>query len=75
MPNVNGIQLASCIQETYPDLPVLFISGYADREDTGQSFAFRDNLIYKPFTAAEIVEKVESMMDRNAAEYVTRETE
>jgi two-component system cell cycle sensor histidine kinase/response regulator CckA len=54
---------------------VLFISGYADREDTGQSFAFRDNLIYKPFTAAEIVEKVKSMMDRNAAEYVTRETE
>ena len=75
MPNVNGVQLASSIWETYPDLPVLFISGYADREDTGQSFAFRDNLIYKPFTAAEIVEKVKSMMDRNAAEYVTRETE
>ncbi|QUV86129.1 response regulator [Chloracidobacterium aggregatum] len=75
MPNVNGVQLASSIWETYPDLPVLFISGYADRDDTRQSFAFRDNLIYKPFTAAEIVEKVKSMMDRNAAEYVTRETE
>jgi signal transduction histidine kinase/ActR/RegA family two-component response regulator len=72
MPNVNGIQLASCIQETYPDLPVLFISGYADREDTGQQFAFGDNLLYKPFTAAEIVEKVKSMVDKNTATQSTK---
>ncbi len=73
MPNVNGVQLASSIWETYPDLPVLFISGYTDRQDTGQSFAFRDNLIYKPFTAAEIVEKVRSMVDKDTSEYVMRE--
>ncbi len=75
MPHVNGVQLASSIWETYPNLPVLFISGYTDKQDTGQSFTFGDSLIYKPFTAAEIVEKVKSMMDRNAAEYVTREAE
>ncbi|WP_058868512.1 response regulator [Chloracidobacterium thermophilum] len=72
MPNVNGVQLASSIWETYPALPVLFISGYTDKQDTGQSFAFRDNLIYKPFTAAEIVEKVKSMMDKNTAEQPTK---
>jgi signal transduction histidine kinase/CheY-like chemotaxis protein len=72
MPNVNGVQLASSIWETYPDLPVLFISGYADRDDTGQSFAFRDNLIYKPFTATEIVEKVKSMVEKNAAKQPTK---
>ncbi len=68
MPNVNGVQLASSIWEAYPNLPVLFISGYTDKQDTGQSLAFGDNLIYKPFTAAEIVEKVKSMVDKNAAE-------
>jgi DNA-binding response OmpR family regulator len=51
---------------------VLFISGYADREDTGQQFAFGDNLLYKPFTAAEIVEKVKSMVDKNTATQSTK---
>ncbi|MFQ3581188.1 MAG: response regulator [Chloracidobacterium sp.] len=64
MPNVNGIKLASSIREHYPAMPVLFISGYADQRDTGQHFAFEDNLLYKPFTTSEIVEKARSMLDK-----------
>ena len=62
MPNVNGIRLASLLRQQYPSLPVLFISGYADKQDTGECFVFENNLLYKPFTAHEIVEKTREMV-------------
>ncbi|OYT72698.1 MAG: hypothetical protein CFK52_04595, partial [Chloracidobacterium sp. CP2_5A] len=64
MPNVNGIKLASVIREQCPSLPLLFISGYADKQDTGQHFVFEDNLLYKPFTTQEIVEKARAIIDK-----------
>lgn len=64
MPHVNGVRLASAIWEQYPNLPVLFISGYTDKQDSGPTFAFRDNLLYKPFTAVEVIEKAISMVEK-----------
>ncbi|MGQ9897955.1 MAG: ATP-binding protein [Acidobacteriota bacterium] len=62
MPKVNGIKLACSIWERYPTLPVLFISGYTDIRDTESNVVFKDNLLYKPFTAAELVGKVKAMV-------------
>jgi DNA-binding response OmpR family regulator len=33
MPNMNGIELLSYVRRKFPDIPVIFVSGYSDRSD------------------------------------------
>lgn len=33
MPNMNGIELLSHVRRKFPDIPVIFVSGYSDRSD------------------------------------------
>jgi len=63
MPGMNGQQLADRLTEALPGLPVLFMSAYTrgvltHTEENG-IVAFLD----KPFTAAELTEKVRSVLD------------
>ncbi|QFT57240.1 Blue-light-activated protein [Sulfitobacter sp. THAF37] len=62
---INGAQLAEVAEEMYPDLPVLFMSGYTEnsivhhgRLDPGVNF------ISKPFTRDQLVRRLNDILTR-----------
>ncbi len=60
MPGMNGMEVARQVQSKYPTLPVLFITGYADKtalENVGEAA-----IIKKPFVGDELAQKVSSAL-------------
>lgn len=69
MPQMSGNELAQRLRTLYPDLPVLFTSGYADEEirergllDAEQSF------LQKPYTPDLLIEHVQQMLEHHRSE-------
>jgi len=63
MPKLDGRSLAARLRERWPDLRVLFTSGYA--EDTDRSWLGSDEnaaFLPKPFTPRELLEAVEKVV-------------
>jgi PAS domain S-box-containing protein len=67
MPVLSGRHLAARVAELYPDLPVLFTSGYTDDEivrrgllEAGQPF------LQKPFSPLALARRVRAMLDARA---------
>jgi len=58
MPGMNGIALGRTLNDVAPDLPVLFITGFADTRLEGTHTA----LLQKPFCAQQLLGKVASML-------------
>ncbi|MDQ2763255.1 MAG: response regulator, partial [Pseudomonadota bacterium] len=62
MPGINGVDFAAIVGRTWPAIPVLLMTGYANsdllREGDGQE------VLRKPFTAGELQKKVAQMMAR-----------
>ena len=51
MPRMDGAQLADCIQERWPELKVVFLSGYTDDRLSGKGIEHgAENFLPKPFT-------------------------
>ena len=64
MPQMGGQQLAEELLATRPDLKVLFISGYTDSSLLRESsLGSSMTLLQKPFTPAQLVQKVREMLD------------
>jgi CheY-like chemotaxis protein len=57
MPEMSGSRLASTARSRYPDLPVVFISGYADQIGDALDPSYR--LIRKPFTSVDLYRAIE----------------
>ena len=65
MPGMGGGELARTLRERRPDLPVLFISGYADPEVTSRGVdRSEDTVLNKPFTGDELLRRVRGLLDR-----------
>ena len=65
LPRMNGRQLAEEARRRSPDLKVLFTTGYAKNAIVHHGRLDRDvDLIGKPFTFAELSEKVRAVLDR-----------
>jgi len=64
MPGMSGLELADRIAERYPEVPVLFVSGYADEavESRPVRSAGRD-LLWKPFRPQQLVERVRQLLE------------
>ena len=61
MPGMNGAELARLARAKYPNLPILFLTGFADRAAmTGVPEA---DIIGKPFADADLAEKVRKTLD------------
>jgi signal transduction histidine kinase/ActR/RegA family two-component response regulator len=59
MPQMGGVELASRLIETRPQLKVLFVSGYTGAASGSQRLVEPDvALLPKPFTAAQLLERV-----------------
>ncbi len=64
MPNMDGIQLSKIVKEKYPDVPVIFMSGYTEdrfRDEFDSEFYF----LSKPFTLKQLAEKVKEVLEDN----------
>ena len=63
MPHMDGPALVRHVRETLPELPVLFMSGYAE-EQLRKTIAL-DNVAFlpKPFSVSQLIEKVQDVLD------------
>lgn len=64
MPGLRGPAAAAKLQETIPNLPVLFISGYTDEATgniTDQGIP-KDRFLAKPFTRDQLLERMEALL-------------
>jgi PAS domain S-box-containing protein len=60
MPGMNGFELARAARQERPDLPILFVTGFADmaRSEEGR----RETVLQKPFRADELNAKVAEVL-------------
>lgn len=61
MPGMNGHELAREIGKRRPDVPVVFVTGYADAE----AFADTDpaSILHKPYTRSELAAALERCLE------------
>jgi two-component system cell cycle sensor histidine kinase/response regulator CckA len=62
MPSMDGPAMAREIRKLVPDLPVLFMSGYAEEQLRRQIDIENVHFIPKPFSVQEISDKVASVL-------------
>jgi len=64
MPGGNGSQLAVSLRKKYPELPVMFMSGYHKNDTLHEaSLNDREAFLGKPFSLQEFIRKVNHFMD------------
>ncbi len=62
MPGDSGLTLATSLRTQSPDLAVVFISGYSDLELRHGAEIPTDDFIQKPFTGAQLLERVSAKL-------------
>jgi CheY-like chemotaxis protein len=60
MPGMNGMEVARQVQSKHPTLPILFITGYADK--TALESVGDDRIIKKPFVGDELANKISAAL-------------
>jgi PAS domain S-box-containing protein len=64
MPGLNGKQVAQCVSQLYPNMKIIYISGYTkDVIDNYGIFDLGTNFLPKPFTPFTLVRKVREVLD------------
>ncbi|MHB2017142.1 MAG: hybrid sensor histidine kinase/response regulator [Candidatus Xenobia bacterium] len=63
MPVMSGLKLVSTLRSRHPHLPVLLMSGYADRAQSEVALAPDVPLIHKPFTPESLLKHVRRALD------------
>jgi two-component system cell cycle sensor histidine kinase/response regulator CckA len=63
MPNLGGTELAQYVARSFPELPVIFMSGYSD-DQVVATLARPAWFIPKPFTASVLIDKVKEAFER-----------
>ncbi|HEX2911431.1 MAG TPA: PAS domain S-box protein [Chloroflexia bacterium] len=65
MPQMSGPELAQHMAALYPDLKILFMSGYTEQEVFRQvRLDEKRGFVQKPFTTEEVVRKIRSILDQ-----------
>lgn len=65
MPKLNGLQLAQQLRDKWPNLPVVFTSGYTDHALLGRGGLRKDApFLQKPYTSASLLEQVATVLER-----------
>jgi PAS domain S-box-containing protein len=68
MPGGNGPELVDALRALTPDLPAIYISGYADESLTkGKRLPPRTYFVPKPFTEPILLERIRAALDESAA--------
>jgi two-component system, cell cycle sensor histidine kinase and response regulator CckA len=64
MPQMSGPTLAKHVLERRPDTRVMFVSGYIERADDVDIVSSGADFLQKPFTPAELIRTVRSVLDK-----------
>jgi len=65
MPEMNGKELVKRIKERFPDMPVLYMSGYTDNYIVHDGLLEKGtNFIQKPFSIKKLLKKVREILDK-----------
>ena len=64
MPGMSGVELARRIQEKFPSVPILFVTGHADK--TALEGVGDERIIKKPFVDDELTTKVHTALIKRA---------
>ncbi|HEU4730732.1 MAG TPA: ATP-binding protein [Kofleriaceae bacterium] len=68
MPGIDGPDLACRLREKWPELPVLFVTGYsADRLERTGAVGPRDRVMEKPYHLAELTRTIRQMLEARSA--------
>jgi len=66
MPGMSGIRLAEAIESRWPEMKLLFVTGYADRQTLGSIEATSRPVLCKPFTPAVMAATVRAVLESKA---------
>lgn len=62
MPEMGGLDVARIMQRDFPEVKVLFTSGFSRPMDNDEK-AHSDGFIQKPFTASELSARIREVLD------------
>lgn len=63
MPTMSGLELADALRTRIGDVPVLFVSGYAEQALKDRGMCISDvELLSKPFSPSELVQRVDALV-------------
>ena len=66
MPEMNGFELAQCIRDKNSEIPIIFISAKALKEDRIKGLKIgADDYLVKPFSIEELILKIEIFLKRS----------
>ena len=68
MPGMDGVALAVILRRIRPDLPILFMTGHADRAKL-----LGESILDKPFTVEELVSGVRTLLARSVGQRASRD--
>jgi signal transduction histidine kinase/CheY-like chemotaxis protein len=68
MPGLNGPQMVDRLREARPDLPVLFMTGYADSASTREELRSEEELLEKPFSARALLDAIQTVSAKQLVE-------
>ncbi|MFD1746740.1 PAS domain S-box protein [Rhizobium helianthi] len=63
MPGMSGDQLAGHVRERWPQVRILFTSGYAEPDVAGKQLAADESWLKKPYTARELAIQLRALLD------------
>jgi PAS domain S-box-containing protein len=65
MPQISGGEFDETLYKNFPDIKVLFISGYTDDILSRQGIlGYKDRLLEKPFTEAKLISRIREILDQ-----------
>lgn len=67
MPGMNGAQLACLLRQKHPDLPVAFVTGFAESDQLENALDGDAPILRKPFAVEDLSELVAGAIGRRAA--------
>jgi CheY-like chemotaxis protein len=62
MPGMNGAELARELRNSRPDLPILFVTGYAESDQLQQALGLDAPVLRKPFSIGELAAAVQTQV-------------
>lgn len=67
MPNIDGLEFLRIVRQEQPDLPVILMTGYSDKELVLNALkAGADDFITKPISVLQLTTTVEKVLERHA---------
>jgi CheY-like chemotaxis protein len=62
MPDMSGVKLVEILRAEFPDLRVLFVTGYSSEQLGGELAPARVGVLTKPFRHAELLTRVQALL-------------